>query len=196
MRVQTMSVLALAGLLAACGSATSPTPAADAPVTPEMAVATTPAEAAAPAEGAASGAPLLAAADMTLENLPGEKATGEIQTLPSGLRFVMLKEGEGDKPTAESTVTVNYAGFLTNGTPFDSSYDRGEPATFPLNGVIPGWTEGVQLLSPGGKIKLIVPPELGYGANGYPPVIPGNATLVFDVELLPAAAPAATAAAP
>lgn len=191
MRVQTFCVLALAGVLSACGSTTSPTPAADALVTPDVAMATAPAEAGAPTVAAASGAPLMAAADMTLENLPGEKATGEILTTPSGLRYVVLKEGVGDKPTKDSTVTVNYNGFLTNGTTFDSSYDRGEPATFPLNGVIAGWTEGLQLVSPGGKIKLIVPSDLGYGANGYPPVIPGNATLVFDVELLPAPAPAA-----
>ncbi|MCD6018353.1 MAG: ppiB [Bacteroidetes bacterium] len=109
---------------------------------------------------------------------------GAAKTTPSGLRYIIEKEGEGTPPTATSQVTVHYTGYLLNGSKFDSSVDRGQPATFGLNQVIKGWTEGLQLLKPGGKAKLIIPAELGYGANGYPPVIPPNSWLVFDVELI------------
>lgn len=109
---------------------------------------------------------------------------GSAKTTPSGLRYIIEREGEGVAPTATSQVTVHYAGYLLNGNKFDSSYDRNQPATFGLNQVIPGWTEGLQLLKPGGKAKLIIPANLGYGANGYPPVIPPNSWLVFDVELI------------
>ena len=109
---------------------------------------------------------------------------GAAKTTASGLRYIIEKEGEGIAPTATSQVTVHYTGYLLNGTKFDSSVDRGQPATFGLNQVIPGWTEGLQLLKPGGKAKLIIPANLGYGANGYPPVIPPNSWLVFDVELI------------
>lgn len=109
---------------------------------------------------------------------------GSAKTTASGLRYIIEREGEGVAPTATSQVTVHYAGYLLNGNKFDSSYDRGQPATFGLNQVIPGWTAGLQLLKPGGKAKLIIPANLGYGANGYPPVIPPNSWLVFDVELI------------
>lgn len=109
---------------------------------------------------------------------------GAAKTTPSGLRYIIEKEGEGESPKATSSVTVHYTGYLLNGNKFDSSVDRGQPATFGLNQVIPGWTEGLQLLKPGGKAKLIIPANLGYGANGYPPVIPPNSWLVFDVELI------------
>ncbi len=109
---------------------------------------------------------------------------GAAKTSASGLRYIIEKEGEGVAPTATSQVTVHYTGYLLNGSKFDSSVDRGQPATFGLNQVIPGWTEGLQLLKPGGKAKLIIPANLGYGANGYPPVIPPNSWLVFDVELI------------
>jgi len=109
---------------------------------------------------------------------------GSAKTTASGLRFIIEKEGQGENPKATSSVTVHYTGYLLNGNKFDSSVDRGQPATFGLNQVIPGWTEGLQLLKPGGKAKLIIPANLGYGENGYPPVIPPNSWLVFDVELI------------
>ncbi len=102
----------------------------------------------------------------------------------SGLQYVVLTAGEGDKPKATDTVKVHYKGTLTNGDVFDSSYERGEPATFPLNRVIAGWTEGVQLMSPGAKFKFTIPADIAYGPNGNPPTIPGNAVLEFEVELL------------
>jgi FKBP-type peptidyl-prolyl cis-trans isomerase FkpA len=104
--------------------------------------------------------------------------------LPSGIVFKELKAGTGPSPKATDTVKVNYRGTLTNGTEFDSSYRRGEPAEFPLNGVIACWTEGVQKLKVGGKAQLVCPARLAYGEQGSPPTIPGNATLVFEVELL------------
>lgn len=108
----------------------------------------------------------------------------ELKTTASGLRYRVLREGSGKKPSARSQVAVHYQGWLTNGEPFDGSYDRGELATFPLNGVIRGWTEGLQLVGDGGQILLVIPPELGYGKAGSPPVIPPDATLVFVVELV------------
>jgi len=106
-----------------------------------------------------------------------------VTTTESGLQYEVLTAGEGDKPTAADNVTVHYKGTLTDGTPFDSSYDRGQPATFPLGGVIAGWTEGVQLMSPGAKFKFTIPSELAYGerATGS---IPAHSTLVFEVELI------------
>ena len=114
--------------------------------------------------------------------LPPELVQGTQRT-PSGLRYAILKQGAGLFPTAANTVTVHYRGTLIDGQEFDSSYSRGEPTSFPLNGVIKGWTEGLQLIQPGGKIKLIIPPELAYGAAGFGPIGP-NATLVFEIELL------------
>lgn len=106
------------------------------------------------------------------------------KTTASGLRYITEKEGTGAAPVATSKVTVHYTGTLLDGKKFDSSVDRGQPATFPLNQVIPGWTEGLQLMKVGGKTKFIIPPALGYGANGAGGVIPPNAWLIFDVELL------------
>ena len=107
-----------------------------------------------------------------------------LKSTPSGLQYETVKEGTGRVPKATDTVTVHYAGWLTNGTPFDSSYKRGATASFPLNRVIAGWTEGLQLMKEGGTAKFVIPPQLGYGARGAPPVIGPNATLVFQVELI------------
>jgi len=107
-----------------------------------------------------------------------------VKVTSTGLQFLELKKGNGKKPKATNTVTVHYRGTLINGTEFDSSYKRNEPATFALNQVIPGWTEGLQLLSEGGKAKLVIPAELGYGTRGAPPSIGPNEVLVFEVELI------------
>jgi FKBP-type peptidyl-prolyl cis-trans isomerase FkpA len=106
-----------------------------------------------------------------------------VKTTASGLQYTITKEGTGKSPTANSTVKVHYTGKLTDGKVFDSSVERGEPVEFPLNQVIPGWTEGLQLLKEGGKATLYIPAELAYGAQGVPG-IPPNSTLIFDVELI------------
>ncbi|PSJ44019.1 FKBP-type peptidyl-prolyl cis-trans isomerase [Zobellella endophytica] len=106
-----------------------------------------------------------------------------VEVTESGLQYEVLTPAEGDKPAAEDVVTVHYTGTLVDGTQFDSSVERGEPASFPLNQVIPGWTEGVQLMSVGSKYKFVIPAELAYGESGAG-TIPGNAVLIFEVELL------------
>lgn len=116
------------------------------------------------------------------ENAKAEK--NRVMTTPSGLKYVTVREGNGKQPAATDMVTVNYAGKLTDGTQFDSSYDRGEPTSFPLNGVIPGWTEGLQLMKEGGKTVFYIPSELGYGARGAGGSIPPNSDLIFVVELI------------
>jgi FKBP-type peptidyl-prolyl cis-trans isomerase FkpA len=122
-----------------------------------------------------------------------------VKTSSTGLMYKVEKEGTGDAPKDSDTVVVNYKGTLIDGKEFDNSYTRGEPLSFRLDGVIPGWTEGLKNIKKGGKIKLVIPPDLAYGKTGVPG-IPANSTLVFDVELLdikPApkaeAAPAAAA---
>ncbi len=112
----------------------------------------------------------------------GKKAG--VTTTASGLQYEVLKEGNGAHPKATDVVTVHYKGTLINGETFDSSYDRGQPISFPLNQVIPGWTEGVQLMTVGSKYKLYIPGALAYGEHGSPPKIGPNETLIFEVELL------------
>jgi len=112
-----------------------------------------------------------------------QKKTAMITTA-SGLKYEVLTEGSGPKPAATDSVTVHYKGTLTDGKVFDSSYDRGQPISFGLNQVIKGWTEGLQLMSVGSKYRLTIPSDLGYGAAGAGGVIPPNATLIFEVELL------------
>ena len=107
-----------------------------------------------------------------------------VQVTDSGIQYQVLTAAEGDKPAATDTVTVHYKGTFLNGEIFDSSYKRGQPAVFPLNRVIPGWTEGVQLMSVGSKYKFTIPSDLAYGPNGNPPRIPGNSVLQFEIELL------------
>jgi FKBP-type peptidyl-prolyl cis-trans isomerase FkpA len=107
-----------------------------------------------------------------------------VKTTSSGLQYLVLEEGKGKSPKATDTVLVHYKGNLLDGTEFDSSYKRNEPISFPLNGVIPGWTEGVQLMKEGGKIRLFIAANLGYGSRGAGGVIPPDSTLIFDIELL------------
>jgi FKBP-type peptidyl-prolyl cis-trans isomerase len=153
------AAIALTSTLTACAEGTKPEAAKD-PGTP-------------PAAATEKAAPAAA-----------EKETGKVTTTASGLKYEILKDADGPKPKATDNVTVHYKGTLTDGTVFDSSYDRGQPATFPLNRVIKGWTEGVQLMSPGSKYKFTIPPELGYGAAGAGGKIPPNSVLVFEVELI------------
>jgi FKBP-type peptidyl-prolyl cis-trans isomerase FkpA len=107
-----------------------------------------------------------------------------VKTTPSGLQYEVLTEGTGPKPAATSTVEVHYEGRLLNGFIFDSSYKRKESISFPLNRVIPGWTEGLQLMPTGSKYRLYIPSELAYGARGAGADIPPNSALIFDVELI------------
>ena len=123
--------------------------------------------------------------------LAANKSKEGVKVTQSGLQYKVLKEGKGAKPKATDVVKVHYRGTLVDGTEFDSSYKRGEPIEFPLNGVIKGWTEGVQLMTPGSKYQFFIPYDLAYGEEGRPPTIPGNSALVFDVELLEVKPPAA-----
>ncbi len=115
--------------------------------------------------------------------LKANKAKKGITTLPSGLQYQIVTEGKGKKPKSTDTVKTHYRGTLVDGQEFDSSYKNGEPVTFPVTGVIPGWTEALQLMPVGSKWKLFIPAELAYGERGQGP-IPGNAALIFDLELL------------
>ena len=114
---------------------------------------------------------------------PAALAQSKPVTTASGLVYESLKEGTGDSPKATDTVKVHYKGMFLDGKEFDSSYKRGEPTSFPLNGVIPCWTEGVQRMKPGGKAKLTCPPAIAYGARGAGGVLPPNTTLNFEGEL-------------
>lgn len=110
-------------------------------------------------------------------------APKEFSQTESGLKYRILRKSDGTKPVPSSQVVVDYTGWLDDGTTFDSSYERGESTSFRLANVIPGWTEGMQLVGEGGMIELEIPSELGYGESGQPPIIPPNATLHFKVEL-------------
>lgn len=118
------------------------------------------------------------------EFLKANGAKDGVVTLDSGLQYEVMKEGEGAKPTINSTVTTHYHGTTINGEVFDSSVERGTPASFPVNGVIAGWTEALQLMPLGSKWRLFVPSELAYGARGAGPKIGPHTTLIFEVELL------------
>ena len=121
------------------------------------------------------------AANDTIDKAAMEKGA---EKTASGMVYKSIKDGKGKSPTVSSVVEVNYRGTLTNGTEFDSSYKRNQSISFPLSGVIPCWTEGVQKMNVGGKAKLICPPELAYGSRGAGNAVPPNATLIFEVELL------------
>jgi len=128
--------------------------------------------------------------------LAANKTKDGVVTLPSGLQYKILQEGTGPKPTAADTVTVNYRGTLLDGTEFDSSFKRGQPASFPVGGIIKGWTEALLLMPVGSKWQLFIPADLAYGPRQAGPTIGPNSTLVFEVELLsiqPKAAPAPAA---
>jgi len=138
------------------------------------------------------------AADATKFLAENKKKDG-VKTTASGLQYKVMKEGTGAQPKETDTVTVNYRGTLINGTEFDSSYKRGQPATFPVNGVIKGWTEALQLMKPGSKYQLFIPPDLAYGPRAAGPDITPNSALIFEVELLevkPAAASTGPSAPP
>jgi len=137
------------------------------------------------AKQGAEGEKNLAAAKAFLE---ANAAKEGVKTLPSGLQYKVVSDGKGPKPSASDVVTVNYRGTLIDGTEFDSSYGRGQPATFPLNRVIKGWTEGLQLMGEGSKWILYVPPDLGYGEHGAGAKIPPQSALIFEVELIKAKA--------
>lgn len=116
--------------------------------------------------------------------LEENQAKEGVETTESGLQYKVVEQGEGPMPGAEDVVTVHYRGTLIDGTQFDSSYDRGEPATFPVGGVIPGWTEALQMMSVGSKYELYIPPGLAYGEQGAGDRIGPNEALIFEVELL------------
>lgn len=124
------------------------------------------------------------------EFLEKNKSAEGVKTTASGLQFSVIKEGTGATPKKEDTVKCHYVGTLINGEKFDSSVDRGQPAEFPVGGVIPGWTEALQMMKVGSKYKLFIPPELAYGPSGRPG-IPANSALIFEVELLDIVKPAA-----
>ena len=124
------------------------------------------------------------ASSTVVPRFPGDPVAGEPVKTDTGLQYYDIKVGKGASPKPTSACTVHYSGWLVDGTMFDSSVTRGQPAIFPLNRVIPGWTEGVGSMKPGGKRKLIIPYAAAYGERGRPPTIPPKATLIFDIELI------------
>ncbi len=124
--------------------------------------------------------PLQRSEDYLKENAKKEG----VKSLPSGLQYKVIKDGAGKSPKATDTAVVHYRGTTTDGKEFDSSYKRGEPAEFPVNRVIPGWTEGLQLMKEGAKWMLYIPPNLAYGERGAPGAIGPNEALIFEVDLL------------
>lgn len=144
------------------------------------------------AKAKATGEKNMKEGDAFLEKNKGEKG---VITTKSGLQYIILTQGTGPKPKSTDVVTVNYRGTTIDGKEFDSSYKRGQPATFPVTGVIPGWTEALQLINVGTKVKLFVPASLAYGPRGAGQDIGPNATLIFEIELI-SANPAPNAATP
>jgi peptidylprolyl isomerase len=171
------ATLALALALTACGAASPAAPAAEA-TSPAANTATSNATSA-PTEPTAAPAP-------TSASDAGSAGEENAVTTASGLQYIELGAGSGDSPQPGDIVAVHYRGTLADGSEFDSSYSRGQPFTFALGQgmVIPGWDEGIALMKKGGKARLIIPPNLGYGPEGFPPVIPADATLTFEVELV------------
>ena len=128
--------------------------------------------------------------------LAENKTKRDVKTTASGLQYKVIKEGTGPQPKTTDTVTVNYRGTTIGGAEFDSSYKRGEPATFPVTGVIKGWTEALTMMKVGSKYQLFIPANLAYGERGHPPVIGGNQTLIFEVELMEIKPPVTPATSP
>ncbi len=130
------------------------------------------------------GSSLPAQAEKNVDYLAENAKKDGVTVTASGLQYRVVKEGTGASPAARDTVEVHYKGTLIDGKQFDSSYDRGQTIEFPLNGVIPGWTEGVQLMQEGAVYEFVIPSDLAYGPRGIPGVIPGGATLIFEVNLV------------
>jgi FKBP-type peptidyl-prolyl cis-trans isomerase FkpA len=130
------------------------------------------------------GSSLPAKAEANMDYLKENASKEGVTVTESGLQYRVLREGTGEMPVASDTVEVHYKGTLIDGTQFDSSFDRGQTIEFPLNGVIAGWTEGVQLMKEGARYEFVIPSDLAYGERGAGGVIPGGATLIFEVDLI------------